>query len=70
MRMGTKTSYDDPTNATDPPGGKHHDATKKSNDGPSGHKRDDKDDRNDHQDFDGDNGRKTVREDKVANAEK
>jgi hypothetical protein len=39
--MGAKTSYDDPTNATDPPGGKHHDATKKSNDGPSGHKRDD-----------------------------
>ena len=42
--MGAKTSYDDPTKATDPPGGKHHDATKKSNDGPSGHKRDDAED--------------------------
>jgi hypothetical protein len=67
MMMSVKTSYDDPTNATDPPGGKHHDAAKKSNDGTSGHKREE---RGDHQDFDGDKGRKTVREDKVRRAEK
>lgn len=69
--MGAKTSYDDPTNATDPPGGKHHDTTKESNDGPSQHKRDDGEDpKPARKSADADKVKRSVSDDKVSKAGK
>lgn len=60
--MNAKTKYNDPTIAKEPPGGKHHEIEQKSRKLPI--------DRPDHQDFDGEKGRKTVDEDEVAKAKK
>jgi hypothetical protein len=60
--MGAKTNYNDPTIASDPPGGKHHETQKEGRKLPT--------DRPDREHADGSKGRKTVSESKVAKAER
>ncbi len=57
--MGKKTNYNDPTIASDPPGGKHHETQKEGKKLPT--------DRPEHHD---DKGQKSVGANKVAKAEK
>ncbi len=57
--MASKTNYNDPTTATDPPGGKHHETQKEGKKLPT--------DRHDHHD---DKDHKAVSTGKVAKAEK
>ena len=57
----SKTNYNDPTNATDPPGGKHHETSKEGKKLPTDRPSDDKGDKT---------GKKSVSPETVAKTER